>query len=99
MKIKKLRKKITNFNELQGRGVIRYSPFLSIVPYFSENLPLYLINTPFPENFQNPVPYIRSFSENLIFEHITQIFTIFSPLILEYCGLIRNKTLFSIKKN
>ena len=48
-----------------GRGVIRYRPFLSVVPYFSENLPLYLINTPFPKNFQNTVPYRRPFSETL----------------------------------
>ena len=45
---------------LQGRGVIRYSPFLSVVPYFSENLSLYLIIyrcTPFPKNSQDRVPY------------------------------------------
>ena len=63
---------------LQGRGVIRYRPFLSVVPYFSENVPLYLINTLFPKNFQNTVPYRRPFSENLIFELFIQIITLFS---------------------
>ena len=42
-------------------GVIKYSPFLSVVPYFSENFPLYLINTPFPNNFRNPAPYRHPF--------------------------------------
>ena len=41
----------------EGEGVIRYSPFFSVVPYFSENFPLYLINTSFPKNFRNSVPY------------------------------------------
>ena len=38
-------------------AVIRYSRNSGVVPYFSEILPLYLIDTHFPKNSQNPVPY------------------------------------------
>ena len=41
---------------LQG-AVIRYSSFLSAVPYFLDNLPLRLINTPYKQNSHKPVPY------------------------------------------
>ena len=37
--------------------VKRYSRNSSVVPYFSENLPLYLINNHFPKNSQDPVSY------------------------------------------
>ena len=47
---------------LQG-GVIRYSPFLSVLSYFEEHFPLYLKNTPFPKKFRNPVPYRHLLSE------------------------------------
>ena len=41
---------------LQG-GVIRYSPFLSVVPYLEENFPLYIKNIPFPKPCSTgPVP-------------------------------------------
>ena len=40
-------------------SVIRYNPMLSVVPYFPENLTLYLKNNPFPKNSQNLVSYIR----------------------------------------
>ena len=55
-------------------GVIRYSPNSGVVPYFSEILPLYLIDAHFPKNSQNPVPYRHPFSE-------MQIFTIFPKSI------------------
>ena len=48
---------------ITGGAVIRYSPNSSVVPYFSENLPLYLINTRFPKNSQNPLPYRRPLPE------------------------------------
>ena len=44
-------------------GVIRYSPYLAVVPYFSEILPLYLIDAHFPKNSQNPVPYRHSLAK------------------------------------
>ena len=44
-------------NDLQGGGVIRYCPNSGVVPYFSEIVPLYLIDTHFPKNSQNPVRY------------------------------------------
>ena len=40
-------------------AVIRYSPNSSVVPYFSEISPLYLIDAHFPKNSQSPVPYRR----------------------------------------
>ena len=30
---------------------------MRVVPYFSETFPLFFINTLFPKNFRNPVPY------------------------------------------
>ena len=45
------------FFMLQRGAVIRYSPNSSVVPYFSEILPLYHIDAHFPKNSQSPVPY------------------------------------------
>ena len=42
--------------KLQG-AVIRYSPNSGVVPYFSEILPLYLLDGHFPRNSQSPEPY------------------------------------------
>ena len=46
---------------------------LSVVPYFSVKLPLYLIENFFTENSQSPVSYRRLFSENLVFKHFIPI--------------------------
>ena len=58
-------------------AVIRYSPNSGVVPYFSEILPLYLIDAHFPKNSQNPVPYRHPFSKMRIFADFPKIVTFF----------------------
>ena len=71
--------KETNFQEhlLYRGGVIRYSTNSSVVPYFSGNLPLYVLNTHFHKNSVNPVPYRHPFSEMRIFTDFPKIITFF----------------------
>ena len=63
--------------DYRGGAVIRYSPNSGVVPYFSEILPLYLIDAHFPKNSQNPVPYRHPFSKMRIFADFPKIITFF----------------------
>ena len=72
--------------KLQG-AVIRYSPNSGVVPYFSEILPVYLIDAHFPKNSQNPVPYRHPFLRNANFyrfpknchqERLSQFYTVYT---------------------
>ena len=80
-------------------AVIRYSSLSSVVHSFPENLPLYLINTSFPKNFQSPVTYRRLIS--VPYKHIVYISvhcrqTLFVhyciPRYVYYCGNVSRKT-------
>ena len=54
---------------------MRYSPNSSVVPYFPENLTLYLINIHFPKHSQNRVLYRHPFSEMRIFTVFPRYYT------------------------
>ena len=65
--------------DYRGGAVIRYSPNSGVVPYFSEILPLYLIDAHFPKNSQNPVPYRHPFSKMRIFADFPKMYLITAP--------------------
>ena len=63
--------------------VISYSPLLRVVPYFSKNLALNILNTHFSKNSQYPVRW-RPFFENLICK-----FSLYIPIFLLKAGFFK----------